>query len=420
MPFRIFSRLLFAPVICLALGGCLSAPAATPAGDLKPAEVNILLNIWLREKPALLEFYQGHVEPEERLLETAARIKEAERRFLTRVGGTALPAAEEVISAANMDYLLEQALALHFSEAATGGGAPALRGARAHLGAARLAELAFIREKLGEGVLETPFLDMEEIPEEPSTMLFRLEGAEPFTLEVLRQRAPSLTEEQIRLTGPLFFGALFSHLRRDALGREELRAAVLRLPETERLLTHLRHSAAAHRWREENIEIGELTDDQLQTYLEEHTDRFRRPPKVWAEVLEVSMPADGSVAPAGWNEAVAAAETLVTNGHSVEEIAASFGEGPLRHVHVTLKGDHPDAAGRLFSSLAPRAPVGSVEGPVVRRGMFLIYEVHRREVGEVPPLEELRDAVSRLLHEERYRLAWRAALEKHSVPDSGG
>jgi PPIC-type PPIASE domain len=148
---------------------------------------------------------------------------------------------------------------------------------------------------------------------------------------------------------------------------------------------------------------AEPTEDELQTFLAEHRDRFRTPPRISFAQVYLSPDRRGQ-------DTERDAERLLASLSTGEADAADAGDPFLmEHEFRNLAPyDVERLFGRPFAERLAELPVGSWSGPVESPyGLHLIM-VRERTEGGLPELDEVRDAVA---------LEWRA-VQRQAVNET--
>jgi hypothetical protein len=145
------------------------------------------------------------------------------------------------------------------------------------------------------------------------------------------------------------------------------------------------------------------TDAELQAFLDEHSDRYRLPPRYAIQQAYFDPAKHGE----GLEAAIASARRALAGG------AAAAGDATM--LPARLEGDAADVArqfGDEFEQSLRALPVGSWEGPV-RSGFGLhLVRIERRDDGRPATLADVRADIARDLMDARAQAAKDAHFEQ--------
>ena len=193
------------------------------------------------------------------------------------------------------------------------------------------------------------------------------------------QRPP--TEEELT-------GLIENHIREEVYYREALAMGLDR----DDTIVRRRLRQKLEFLTDDLLADAEPTPEELEAYLDEHADAFRRPTRVSFQQIYLDPDRRGE-------QAVADAESLLArlDGTGSEVDPTGLGDALL------LPGDFTEVAetevahrfGRDFAAALTELPVGRWSGPVESGfGLHLVL-IRQREPGSLPSLAEVRDSVER-------------------------
>ena len=244
-----------------------------------------------------------------------------------------------------------------------------------------------------------------------------------FALDVLRSDPqPEDADPPIVVTAD-FVRSLRAELGRDVANEDEIRNAIDRFVEEEALVREARRlgldrsDLVVRRRLVQKMEflLGDLavgrepTDAELQTWLDAHSDRYRRPARVTFEHVWFSRDRRGERTD---DDARAALAAGVPDGAGDPFLPGAAFERVTR-------GEVARQLGKTFAERVFRTPAGSWTGPLPSAYGHHLVRVTAVEPGREATLDEVRKGVRRDVRAERRaeaeRIARRALRERYEV-----
>lgn len=139
---------------------------------------------------------------------------------------------------------------------------------------------------------------------------------------------------------------------------------------------------------------SEPTDDEIRSFYDGNTDKFRTEES--RLVAQVSVPAPGKDKDAALRKAEAILSEAGRGRAEFEAAAKKHGAGKPEAVWAVRKDLRPEIADAVFS-----APVDQAVGPIEVKGRYLIARVNQIRFPETVPLSQVRDRVVALLKREK-------------------
>jgi len=170
--------------------------------------------------------------------------------------------------------------------------------------------------------------------------------------------------------------------------------------------------------------LDEPTDAELQAFLDDHPDLFLQPTQFTLEQIYFNSNARGSSVR---SDAESLLQTLrarekQSGSNSESNAPAQFGDPLLMtpsRFNVVSESEISRAFGAQFLEAVEDLPLGRWEGPVRSGlGLHLVF-IHERNVGNLPPLAEIRKVVNREWESTKRRQAndafYSAMRERYTV-----
>jgi hypothetical protein len=206
-------------------------------------------------------------------------------------------------------------------------------------------------------------------------------------------------------------GLIDDHVKEEILYREALALGLDR----DDLIVRRRMRQKMEFLNEALVEEREPTDAELQAYLAEHADDFRR--RGGVSFVQAFVSPDRHEDPEARAEQVLARLTAAANP---DPVAEALGDASLLPTHLSASLDEVDRTfGEPFASQLTGAPLGEWVGPIESAYGLHLVRVDALESDRVPSLDEIRSDVERDWRYELQKKAdaafFEALLERYDV-----
>ncbi len=152
-----------------------------------------------------------------------------------------------------------------------------------------------------------------------------------------------------------------------------------------------------------------LTDEEVETYYEEHKEELSQPESVQLREILIST--------ANRTEEQAADRTRevlvrIRKGDDFGELAREYSDAPTAQKGGELGVFDPKTLSEQVQALVAKLREGGVADPQLTPEGYMILQLAERTEGGVPPLEKARNAVSNALYMDRVQPAFRKFLDR--------
>ncbi len=213
-------------------------------------------------------------------------------------------------------------------------------------------------------------------------------------------------------TEPELNGLIEDHVREEVYYREALAMGL----DSDDTIVRRRLRQKLEFFTDDLVAAVDPTDEQLQSYCDEHAEAFRVPSRLSFSQIYFNRDRRGE-------QAFRDAESLLLqlNGAVVGRDTSALGDSlllPGEHERVFLN-EIERGFGSAFAAALPDLPLGKWAGPVESGyGLHLVL-IRERQPGKLPPLTEVREAVEREWRNARRQEAseafYRGLLERYEV-----
>jgi hypothetical protein len=231
-------------------------------------------------------------------------------------------------------------------------------------------------------------------------------GATDSELVVSRERIAGLAESFARQWGRAPSEEELAVMVEDFVREEVLMREALRLGlDRDDAIVRRRLAQKMEFLSEDLVAMASPTEEDLRAFLAANPERFRTPARFTFRQLQLD--------PAKHGDALASDADALLRALRAGGDARAIGDGRLLEPEQRDLTPHDAEAtfGPEFAARLAELPVGSWEGPVPSGYGVHLVRLERRQLGDVPPLADVRDAVAREWTAARRAELKRAQLE---------